>query len=290
MPTQKVPKRLISLLKGSVDTYIAHPVILVPFVTIAFIQLLVLEMLYFAPRSPLAAFFNPLVRTLWGEKFVHYPSNFVLLPQLFQRFQIPIYIFISSFFIAAAIATIDAINSRQKINFALACKAALSRYVHILFGAGISFCIYGGLHKLYNLVMMRALKIGSVDGIFFIIKTVTLKGALYVNLLISAFVMAIFAFVFPIIMIEKKNILSAIGLSFKYLWGSFWFVLFIALIPTLFYLPIIFLRSNLGGIAQTTFPEVRVLVLVLSVVVTMFIDATIYTAYTTYYLLKKEYS
>ena len=82
MPPKGAPKQLIPLLRGSIETFITHPVILFPFVTIAFIQMLILEVLYFAPRFPLSVFFNPIVKTLWGEKFVHYPHNFVVLPSL----------------------------------------------------------------------------------------------------------------------------------------------------------------------------------------------------------------
>jgi hypothetical protein len=63
----------------------------------------------------------------------------------------------------------------------------------------------------------------------------------------------------------------------------------VVLIPTLFYLPVLILRHNIGGIANATFPEIRVLALVIGIIVTMFIDATIYTAVTTFYLLKKEH-
>jgi len=59
MPLKKVPRHLIPLLKGSVDTFVNNPIILLPFLTIAFIQLLILEILYFSPRFPLSVFFNP---------------------------------------------------------------------------------------------------------------------------------------------------------------------------------------------------------------------------------------
>ena len=103
-------------------------------------------------------------------------------------------------------------------------------------------------------------------------------------------VFALFAFVFPIIVIDKRKILAAIGLNFKNLRGSFWYMFVVVLIPTLFYLPVLLLRSNISGIADVTIPEVRLLALIISVLVTMFIDVTIYTAITSFYLLKKEHA
>jgi len=288
MPSKKVPRHLIPHLRGSIDVFVTNPVILIPFLSIAFFQLLALEILYFAPRFPLAVFFNPIVQTLWGEQFVHYPNNFMILPKLFQNVQVFIYIFISSYFISVAMAIISEINSHRKISFPLACRETFKQYIHIF--AVISFLMFFGLFKLYNLLMDRALKISSVDGVFFMIKKVILYGAPYVNLIIGTFVAAIFAFVFPIIVIEKKKIFTAIRLNFKHLWGSFWFIFFVVLIPTLFYLPVLLLRSNIGGLAQVGFPEIRFIVLMVSVLVAMIIDATIYTAVTSFYLLKKEHA
>src|SRR3989338_4563138 len=103
MAMKNTSKQLVPLLRGAVNTFISRPIILLPFMTIAFIQLVILELLYFAPRFPMSAFFNPIVQTLWGEKFTHYPNNFIVLPKLFQYAQAPIYIFFSCFFIAVAI-------------------------------------------------------------------------------------------------------------------------------------------------------------------------------------------
>jgi len=139
MPFKKVPTRVIPLLRGSVDTLFNNPIILFPFLTTGFIQLLILEMLYFSPRFPLAGFFNPIVKTLWGEKFIHYPHNIVILPKLFQYFQVPIYIFISSFLIAAAVMIISDLNNGKKGDFLSACREALKHYIHIFVGAFISF-------------------------------------------------------------------------------------------------------------------------------------------------------
>jgi len=290
MPSKKVLKQLIPLIKGSVDTFVNNPIILLPFLTIAFVQLLALEILYFLPRFPLSAFFNPIIGTLWGTEFIHYPKNVLIIPKLFQNIQVLIYIFISSFFIAVAIEIIAAINSGKNIKFISACKDSFGQYIHYFVGAFIAFCTFFGLYKLYYFLLNSILNTSSVDGVFFFAKKIILHGVPYANLLIGVFVTTLFAFVFPIIVIDKRKIFAAIGLNFKNLWGSFWFIFVVVLIPTLFYLPVVLLRSNINTIANATFPEIRVLALVVSIFVTMFIDVTIYTAITSFYLLKKEHA
>jgi len=59
MPSKKIPRQFMPLLKGAVDTVFNNPIILLPFITIAFVQLFALEILYFSPRFPLSSFFNP---------------------------------------------------------------------------------------------------------------------------------------------------------------------------------------------------------------------------------------
>jgi len=176
MPSKKFPKQLIPLLRGSVDTFVNNPIILIPFITIAFVQLLVLEVLYFSPRFPLSSFFNPIIWTKWGMQFIHYPNNILILPKLFQNMQVVVYIFVSSFFIAVAIGIISAINSGKKINFSSACKDTLGQYIHIFTGALIAFCTFFGLYKLYNFALNSFLRSSSTDEIFFIAKKMMLYG------------------------------------------------------------------------------------------------------------------
>ncbi len=285
--SQKSHKQLIPLLKEAVNSFVANPIILFPFVTTAFIQLLVLEIIYFSPRFPLVNFFGPLIRRE-GEAFLHYPQHLLILPQWFQIAQYFIFIFISSFLIAVAIEIIKNINSNKKTTFPGALRAILPQYVHVCLAAIITFLAFYILSKLQGLLIGRAMHIRSGTGIFYIIKTAVLYGAPYLNLLIGTLITTIFAFVLPIIVIERKKVFQAIALNFKYLRGSFWFIFFIVLIPMLFYVPVLLLQGNLSSIANLTFEGVRLVSPAISIIVLTMVDATVYTAITTHFLWKKE--
>ena len=73
MTPERSAKNVIDLIRFSLNTLFQNPLIAYPFVIIAFIQLFVLEIFYFAPRYPLSIFFGPLIRTLYGEGYLHYP-------------------------------------------------------------------------------------------------------------------------------------------------------------------------------------------------------------------------
>lgn len=283
------PKRqLIPLLRESLNIYMSNPLILLPFVTIAFIQLLVLEVLYFAPSFPLVRFFGPLIQKLEGETYLHYPQSFLILPKWFQIAQYFIYVLIGSLLTATAMTIISDINNQKKTSFGSALRRTLSQYVHLIIAAIITFFVYQGLSGLYGLCIRRAIQIRSETGIFYFIKATVLYGAPYFTLLIGVLVTTLLAFVFPIIILERKKVFSAILLNFRYLWGSFWFIFFVVVIPTLLYVPVLLLRDNLGIVVNLTFEGMRLLLITLSVLIMIVIDATIYTAITTYYLLKKE--
>ena len=98
----KEQKKVIPLLRTAVSTLIENKIILFPFSIIMFIQLFLLEIVYFSPRYPLNVFFAPLIRHFWSEKYLHFPYNFIVLPRIYQNsfVQAMIYIFISVFLIA----------------------------------------------------------------------------------------------------------------------------------------------------------------------------------------------
>ncbi len=278
-------KKIIQLLQTSFYSLFEHKQILFPFAMIALIQLFVLEIIYFAPKHPLAVFFGPIIRKTYGEAYLHYPFNFMKMPQMFQSMQIPLYVLVNSFFVGMAVSIIATINSDKKLIMKNIMKDTWRGYVHIVLGSVIAFGMVKGLNLLYGKIYARATMIGATEGIKFLIKKVILAGAPYFTLLLSVLVSTLLAYVIPIIIIDRKKIFAALLKNLKTLWGSFWFTFILILVPTLLYVPVILLRRNLP---LNIIPELHAVIIILSIVIMMLIDAISYTALTTYYLLKKE--
>lgn len=279
-------KKIFPLLKSSINTILSNRIIFLPYISILFIQLLVVEILYFSNRFPLVAFFGPIVRTIWKESFLHYPLNLLLLPEMFQKLQIPLFIFMNSFFVAASIGIIASLNNAKKVNIKNIYQDTLKAYVYLVIAAVLSTGLLLLLFKLYGLVYHRAEIIRSTSGIFYIIKRIVMEGAPYFSLMGSVFVTTLFAFVAPLIMIEKKKIFAAIFINFKMVFKYFWTVLGIVFIPAFLFIVVLLLRNNLPG--DLPFPEIRLWTLVGSIIVMVVIDAIINTSITTFYLLDKE--
>ena len=279
-------KKVFPLLKSSIDTILSNWIILLPYITIVFIQLFILEILYFSNRFPLKIFFGPIIRTLSKENFLHYPLNLFLLPELFQQVQIPLYIFVNSFFIAVSIGIIAALNSGKKVSLKTINLEIFKAYVHLVIAAILAFVVLLGVLKLYSILYLRANMLRSTSGILYIIKFMVMNGKPYFSLLGSILISALFAFVVPIIVIEKKKIFAAVGLNFKLLIKYFWTVLGVVFFPTFVFIVILLLRNSLPS--NLSLPEIRVWVLIASILLTGFIDAVVNTAITTFYLLDKE--
>ena len=281
-------KQSFSLLGSSISSLFKNPYILYPFAILGFVQLLFLEILFFAPRFPLSLVFHPIIRRLKGDVYLHYPFNFDLVSHWFQSAQIFIFLFITSFFIGKAVMFIAKINQEGRIEKKVLPKLSLRSYVNLIVGFFLIFLAMYGLTSLYGLLIRRAAQIRSMDGIYFLIKQAVLVGAPYFNLLFSIIVTTIFAYLVPIIVLEKKNIFIALGRNFKILRGSFFPLLIVIFISSLLYIPILLIRSNQRWLLSFVSPEGWQVFIIFGVFVMLFIDAIQYTAITTCYLLTKD--
>ncbi|MBF0478085.1 MAG: hypothetical protein HQL26_01245 [Candidatus Omnitrophica bacterium] len=278
---------VFSLLGESVTALLNNPSVATPFLTIIFIELLLVEILYFSTRFPLVHFFGPIIQKLWGAVYLHYPNNLLILSSILPYAQIAIFIVIGNFFISMSAAALGLIETKQSDSLS-AGRIALSRYFHVLVAAfllwGISWLFLSG----YRLVLARALKIHSTTGIFFVIKAATVYGAPYFNLFLGCLATSLLAFLIPALVIDKKNLFRAIGCNFILVWKHFWTVLLIVLIPTILYIPVLAFRANINDVANMTFQGIRVWAIVAGYIFMGVIDAVVYTALTKFFLSTKE--
>ena len=280
-------KKIFPTLASSINALVANKEIAFPYLIICFIQLLTLELLNCVHRFPFDLFFAPIIRKFFGEIYLHYPFNFTLLPKLFQPVEIALYIFISIYFIAVSILAVVELNSGKKVvHFGSLMKRVLSSYISLILAALLIFGTIILFFKLFGQVYNRAILIQASSGIKFIVKAVIIYGAPFIYLSLNAFATVLFAYVVPVIIIDKKKIFSAIWINFKILFSSPWFTFCVVAIPYLFLIPMLILKqiNFLGGI----FPEIKFWFLVIDIIIMVAIDAVVYTALTIFYLLKRE--
>ncbi len=293
MKNKSTNRNPIIMLRSAANTFAMHPIVLYPFVWIILLQLFIVEIIFFAPRFPLSHFFAPLITYFNGPQYLHYPHTISLLVNWFQGefVQYPIYILVTTFFSGAAALTIYMINCEKTVNFKIILTETLKSYVHLIIAASLSAILIFYLsskHGLYGLIIQRTFKIQSTTGPFYLIKQIILATAPYCNLIMITFAISLFLLATPIIVIDKKNVISALITNFKILFGSFFQILLMMLLPTLLYLPVILLKANDKIFAKLFSPEVNVAILVLDIFITVTIDALQITTLTIFYLLQKE--
>jgi hypothetical protein len=277
-----------SLLNAVFDILVSNPIILYPVIVLGFIQLLFLEIIYFAPRYPLSELFGPIIVKSAGPAFLHYPYNYLLLSKWFHSVEICIAIFISCIFYAASVLIISLINSGKPVSMKKVFQRVLSSYIHLVAAMILAAILIQGLTFLHGLALKRALLIRSDAGIFFLIKEAVIISAPYFRFLLACLVTALLAFVVPIIMLEQKKIITAIKLNFMNYSRCFGSILGVVIASGFLYLPIIFWQSFQTNDGMLKAPEMSGLFLVLSILMMLFIDTIQYTAITLCYLLVKE--
>ncbi|HPB68835.1 MAG TPA: hypothetical protein PLT76_04265 [Candidatus Omnitrophota bacterium] len=290
MSSQGKGKQPITLIKTAISTLFIHPAILFPYAIIAFYEFLIFELLFFAPRYPLVNFFGPIIRKLEGDIFLHYPFSYYVLAKWFQStlLQSIISVVLNSFFIGMSVAIINAINNGQPVVLKAAFKRTLASYVHLFIGVALPVATMIGLSQLHELVINRALIIRSTTGIYYVLKQAVLLSIPYFNLLLAVFSTALFIYVIPSIIIDKKKIFGALVSNFKILWKSSGFTFLVLLLPALLYLPVILLQSTTSIYKNAAPPELLGILALVGIILSIVIDIIHYTTMTTYYLLKKE--
>lgn len=280
-PTPKV----FPILRIAINTLFSNSAIIFPYIVILFIQFLMLEILYFYPQWPLNLFFEPLVSKLESPMFMNYPLNLALLQKMYFQAYIPVYIFLSSYFVCVAIAAIKAINDDEKPRMGQIMLRMLPYYIYIIVTATLIYLISYLFSEGYGLIYNRAGQIRSTSGPFFMLKQTVMVGAPYFRLFLNVIAVWMFAYVFPLIAIEKRNLFVALIENIKYVITAPIKTFMLILIPSAVFALVLLSRKHVPF--EGEFPEMRAIMIAFSIVVMVVIDAIVYTALTMFYLVRK---
>lgn len=248
-----------------------RPVILLPFIVVAFLESLALELICFSTRFPLSSVASPIIRKFFGESFNHYPINFVILPKLFYYKQIGIYVVLGVFLSAICINIFKNTKEGLPLKANALIRNAASRY--------FSFLIYGVLMILLIVLLQRIDTFVFAKGMRFVSRYLTqLTPVIYLvsftlvlfatNLIMQTF----FVLTIPIVVLEKKSLLKALIKSVNLGFRKFFTIFYLIFLPFLVYLPVIFLKSISSQLIDKTFPEITVYVTAIGIIVSLFAD------------------
>lgn len=232
-----------------------HSILLKPFIIFGLIDLAALLLIYFGVRMPLRLVFGPIIRTFWGEAYLHYPDNFMLLPKLVSLSRMALTIIFGSFLTGVAVAIVFGIYNKKEIKLKDAFKAALKQYsslliVVLIFTLGFYFLI-----KLVGIGLVKYFLAGHRRLLFLNAGLWLGPILLALNFMLALLIQSAFVYAIPLLIIEKQKLTNAILGSFLLFKRLFFPTLILVGLPMLAYIPIILLNANPGFLIERAFPE-----------------------------------
>lgn len=283
----------VSLTKKAYNTSIKslknHPALFLPFVIFAILEAIVLVVIYLAPRMPLRLILGPVIKTFWGERFLHYPANFLLLPKLASLSRMALAVFFSSLLTGMAVALVFAVYHKKHLKLKEAFKSALKKYASLFIIVLIFTLLFYFSAKLVNVVLLKYFMAGHSRLLF--LKANLWMGPilLSINFMLALLIQSAFIYAIPIVMIEKQKLIKAVIGSFILFKKLFIPTLILVGLPMLVYIPIIVLNYKTAFFIDKVFPELVLWISFLGIIISSLIIDSLVTISTTFlYLAHKE--
>jgi len=283
--TKKVP--LVGIIwKGTFSTLKSNPIIFFLFALSGILKLICLLVIFLAIFYPLSIIFAPIIKTLWGEMFLHYPFNFSLMPRLFYYAEITVYIFIDSLLSGMAIWMVFQANEGKKPKLLDTVKKTIPKYVTL---AGFLLAIFLIVALVYHGEKIAVSKLMRLNFAASLVKSGALDFiTVFVNFFIIILIEMVFAFAMPFAVLEDKRFFKALFGSLSLLKKLFLTTFILIIVPTLVSLPFLLLKTGLNTLIDKTLPEITLLILGLGIILTVFIDSIVTVSLALLFLLKKD--
>jgi len=252
-----------------------RPKVMVPFVLLGILNVGLVYLFYCSPQKPVYNLLGPPIQRFFGEKFLHYPYNFALLPKLCNIGELFLGALVGMFITAVAVGMIAEARRGERVTFFIHCVRGIKRYFSLLIVWGLMF----GLVTLTSKLLSKILPPSSgILTIIFI--SIHFFMALLVNLL--------FIYAVPLMIIGQNGLFKALKENIITLKKMFPSTLLLVSMPALLYLPIVILRAKTGYLITTFFPEVVLGVLITGAIISVLVEMMVTTSITVNFLNNKE--
>ncbi len=280
---------LKNIYSKSIKTIKANPVVFLPFAAFATFEFITLIIIYLAPRMPLKLLLAPPIRALWGERFLHYPVNFILIPKLASIARLGLTIVIGSFLTGVAILIVYNLYKKTKVNLKGIFSLALKNYISLFAIVLLFTLLFYFLDKITSKLLIKYFVSGHSKLLFLGPKLWLGPILICLNFTLAIFVQSAFIYAIPILLLEKETLIKAVLKSFVLFKKLFLKTIILVGLPMLLYIPSIVLQSDPSFLIVRLFPESVLLVVILNLIVSsLIIDLLITLTATHLYLMHKD--
>lgn len=246
----------------------------IPFLIFALLQgIMLIALLRFA-YPPLSSVLAPIMRRFFGEVSLHYPHNFLVLPQMYNRANILLGGIVGVVVIGVATQMFAAIHQRRSPSFWGGVRESLPRYGWLflvwLVETALILLIVGGLP--------------SVLGGFIPASRLVRSITYFVGLITSA----AFAYTTAFVVLEKRHAVKAISGSLSIFGGNIIISFFLVAIPSLFHVPIDFLARRSELLIAKFIPETVAVVILTGIGISIVANYLLVGTVTGFYLLARN--
>ena len=252
----------------------SQPKLFIPFFCFALVELVCLFLAYVAPRQPFNVVLAPLIRAFWGERLLHYPANFLLLPKLGSLIRNFLSCILGSLLTGLAVVMVADVFNKKNVRIFSSLKTAINKYFSLFTVVLIITVLFFSFLKLIEM------------GVKFLGPKAWLGPILIaLNLLVVLLVQGIFVYAIPLLMIKNEKLFAALGKSAIMFFKLFVPTVVLIGLPLLFYIPIIALQFNTPLLIDRIFPEAVLYVSIAAVILnSLIVDLFITLSTTTLFL------
>jgi len=279
MENPKINKlNFISIISSTIAAVKQKPAIFIPFVIFTLIDLFWIILLFLAPRNPFIRLFGPPIRAIFGEKFLHYPINFILLPQLVSYSRMGLAVVFSSLLSGISVA----------ILYKKPLKTAFKKYSGLFLIVFIIYALFLILIKAYGFLLVKYFMAGHKSLLFIGAKWWLGPISSVAVFIFSVILQLAFVYVIPVLIREDETFIKAVLKGLRFSVKNLLLTFLLIILPMLLYIPINILTQRAPFLIDRFFPEaVLILMIVSSIVNSLVIDPLI-TLSTAFYYEKKQ--
>lgn len=249
-----------------------HPVVLLPFLYVAFFELLILETAYFASMRPLAVLTAPIIRKFLGEEFLHYPGSIYAVPQLFYYADMAIYIFLSVYMTAVSVGMFKKIKAGLPVKVGAVAGSVSKRYAALVLFGTLMIGLMVAAKKVDMLVLKKLVNMaGQTVSYGMIVNGYLLLLPLSI-FIVTAVLQAFTIITVPAIVMRGTSFLQAVRKSVSFGLRNFFTLFSLIFVPFLAYLPVIALKSRATELSARSFPGLCILLTAAGVLVSVIVD------------------
>ena len=210
----------------------SSPKVWVPLLILGAIHLTIVYLLFLFPRPPVQLVLGPIIKRFFGQTYLHYPFNFVILPYLVKICRQFLAVFLDFYFLAAFAVLGLSFWRRNTLELRTAFSEPLRKLLPLLTYSILIIVLVFALRRvppyvfnyIYSKNMVTQEQLDFSNMINLILR--------YTMEFFATLLKTFFVFTIPYLVLEGRGLLASIDRSFQLALKNFFTTFFLLLVPT----------------------------------------------------------